>query len=101
MVWTRGTRDAAANLEDVYAKVLQEHPFERSVGCPCSIYSRERGIRIVVRGDDFLSGGLKHELKWMKSIMNKHFESKHIMMGASSDLGKSLVILNQEDRLAG
>ena len=43
-----------------------------------------------------MSGGPKHQLEWMKSIMNKHFESEHIMMVASGDLGKSLVMLNRK-----
>ena len=38
-----GTRDAAANWEDAYAKVLQEHQFNRGVACPCSFYSRKEG----------------------------------------------------------
>ena len=32
----------------------------------------------------------------MKSIINKHFESKPTMLWASSDLGKSLVMLNRK-----
>ena len=33
----------------------------------------------------------------MKSIMSKHLESKHMMMRGSSDLGKSLVMLNRKN----
>ena len=69
------------NSEDAYAKVPQEHQFERGVACPCSFYSRERGIWIVVFGDDFMSGGPKHQLNWLKGIMNEYFESKHTMVG--------------------
>ena len=57
-----GTRDAAANWEDAYAKVLQEHQFERGVACPSSCHSRKRGMRTTVHGDDFMSGGPKHQL---------------------------------------
>ena len=39
-----GACDAAANSEDAYAKVLQEHQFERGVVCPCAFYSRERDL---------------------------------------------------------
>ena len=89
-----GARDAAANWEDAYAKTLQEHQFERGVACLCSFCSGDREIRLVVHGDDFLTGGPKHR------IMNKHFQSKHITMGASCDFDKSLVMLNKKDCLA-
>ena len=89
-----GTRDAAANWENACAKVLREHQFDRGVACPCSFYSRVRGLRIIVHGDDLISGGPRHQLKWLEEVMDKHFESKHTVMGASSDLAKSLVMLN-------
>ena len=82
-----GTRDAAANGTDACANVLQEP-------CPCSFYSRVRGIKIVVHGDDFISGGARHHLIWLEEVMDKHVESKHTVMGASSDLARSLVMLS-------
>ena len=51
-----GTREAAADWGDAYAKVLQERQFQRGVACPCSFYARERGSTVVVHGDAFLSG---------------------------------------------
>ena len=57
-----GTRDAAANWEDAYAKVLTEHGFARGTASPCSFCCKERGIRVVVHGDDFLSGGPRSQL---------------------------------------
>ena len=82
-----GTRDAAANGTDAYANVLQEP-------CPCSFYSRVRGIKIVVHGDDFISGGARHHLIWLEEVMDKLVESKHTVMGASSDLARSLAMLS-------
>ena len=38
-----------------------------------------------------MSGGPKHQLDWLKS-----FESKHTMMEASIDIGKSQVMLNRK-----
>ena len=61
-----GTRDAAANWEDAYAKVLREHQFDRGVAFPCSFHSRVRGVKIAVHGDDFKSGGPKHQLEWLE-----------------------------------
>ena len=76
-----GTRDAEANGTDAYANVLQEP-------CPCSFYSRVRGIKIVVHGDDFISDGARHHLIWLEKVMDKLVESKHTVMGASSDLAR-------------
>ena len=36
------------------------------VACPCSFFSRVGGVRIVVHGDDFMSGGPRHQLKWQE-----------------------------------
>ena len=91
-----GTRDAAANWEDAYAEVLREHLFDRGVACPCSFQSRVRGVRIIVHGDDFISGGPRHQLKWLEEVMDKHCESKHTVMESSSDLAKSLTMLNDK-----
>ena len=86
-----GTRDAAANWEDAYAKVLTEHGFTRGAAFCC----KERGIKVVVRGDDFLSGGPRSQLGWLEQVMDKHFEAKHTVMGESSSLKKSIVMLNR------
>ena len=72
------------NWEVASANVLRKHQFDRGVACPCSFYSRVRGIRTVVHGDDFMSGGPRHQLIWLEEVTDKHFESKHTVMGASS-----------------
>ena len=50
---------------------------------------------IIVYGGDFISGGPRHQLQWLEEVMDKHFESKPAVLGASSDLAKSLVMLNR------
>ena len=90
-----GTRDAAANWEDAYAKVLTEHGFIRGAASPFSFCCKERGIKVVVRGDDFLSGGPRSQLGWLEKVMDKHFEAKHTVMGESSSLKESVVMLNR------
>ena len=85
----------AANWEDAYAKVLTEHGFARGAASPCSFCCKERGIRVVVHGDDFLSGGPRSQLGWLEKVMDKHFEAKHTVMGESRSLQKSIVMLNR------
>ena len=36
------------------------------------------------------------QLKWLEEVMDIHFESTHTVMGASSDLAKSLVMQNRK-----
>ena len=43
-----------------------------------------------------MSGGPTSQLEWLKEVVDKHFESKHTMMAASHDLGKSLIMLNRK-----
>ena len=59
-----------------------------------------RGDRIIVHGDDFISGGPRHQLKWLEEVVDKHVESKHTVKRASSDLAKPLVMLNR-NRVVG
>ena len=75
-----GTRDAAANWEDAYAKGLTEHRSARGVASPCSFWCKERGIKVVVHGDDFLSGSTRSQLGWLEKVVDKHFEAKHTVM---------------------
>ena len=56
-------------------------------------------------GLDFIPGGPRHHLKWLEEVLEKHFESKHTVMGASGNLAKSLVMLDrkivwQDNRIA-
>ena len=90
-----GTRDAATNWEDAYAKVLREYQFERGVACPCSSYSRVRGIKIMST-EMTSSDGLEHQLKWLEEVADEHFESKNTVKRAPSGLAKSLVMKNKK-----
>ena len=94
-----GPRDAAANGEDACAKVLTGLGFARGAACPCSLYSKERVIRVVVHGDDFLSGGARSQLEWLEKVMDKHYEAKHTMMGESRGRKKSIVMLKQTNSM--
>ena len=77
-------------------KYCGELDVDHGIACPCSFYSRVKGTRIIVHGDGFKSDGPRHQLKWLEEVLDKHFESKHTSMGASSDLAKSLVMLNRK-----
>ena len=55
-----GTRDAAYNWTEAYTRLLVEKlGFEKGITSPCSLDHRQRKIKVVVRGDDFGSEGVK------------------------------------------
>ena len=76
-----GTSDATAKWEVAYPEVLQQHQFARG-GCVSTfvLLVKEKGIRIIVHG---MTSRLepKSQLEWLERVMDKHFESKHTMMG--------------------
>ena len=91
-----GTRDAAANWEYAYAKECGS--IISTVGLRAHVHSTH-----VLEESGLLSTEMtsyqadpKHQLKWLEEVMDKHFESKHTVMGTSSDVAKLLVMLNRK-----
>ena len=62
-----------SNWEDAHAKVWTEHGFARGGACLCSFNSKERGVRVVLHGDDFLSEGATSQPEWLE----KCFDAEH------------------------
>ena len=50
-----GTRDAAKNWEQAYVNVLTPLGFVRGKASPCIFRHRERALRVIVHGDDFVA----------------------------------------------
>ena len=61
-----GTRDAAQNWGESYGAFLEQLGFSRGKASPCIFYHGERGLRIVVHGDDFTVMGKEAELDWLR-----------------------------------
>ena len=91
-----GTRDAAANWEACYGKVLVDNGFVRGRASPCLYYNKDRSLRLYVHGDDFVCAGPLCQLRWTTDILDTAFEAKHQVMGASDHLMKELKILNRK-----
>ena len=68
-----GTRDAALAWENHYSSFLQSLGFKRSLGCPNVFYHESRAIRLVVHGDDFLTGGPATEIRKFEQDMNNKY----------------------------
>ena len=72
-----GTRDAALAWEKHYSSFLEILGFKRSFACQNAFYHETRAIRLIVHGDDFLTGGPEKEIRKFEQEMSKTYEAKH------------------------
>ena len=91
-----GPHDAAASWETSMPKCFKNIILNAGLRVRAHSTQRKTGIRIVVHGNAFMTGGPRDQLECLKIITKKHFETKHIMMGQSSDLWMSWVLLNRK-----
>ena len=71
-----GTRDAAANFLRGVKKFRREEGFVVGVYNVSTFYHRQRGLRVMVHVDDFISIGSRESLSWMKCRLEERFEVK-------------------------
>ena len=68
-----GTRDAAANWQDLVARKMRSIGFVRGVYNPCTYYHPERSIRAMVHGDDYVSTGRRSDLRLLQQQLGSRF----------------------------
>ena len=91
-----GTRDAASNWEDKYASHLISCGFTQGKSSPCIFVHKQRGIRVVVHGDDFTFLGSDSELDWVTTVMTEEYDIKlRGRLGPHKGDQKSITILNR------
>ena len=66
-----GTRDAAMKWQEEYSRRFVENGFSQGVATPCVFYREGTGIRTLVHGDDYVSVGKPHHLRWMKGMLEE------------------------------
>ena len=66
-----GTRDAAANFQEVVRETMCDTGFVRGRYNPSTYWHPTRKIRSLVHGDDFVSTGQREELRWMREMLQK------------------------------
>ena len=76
-----GTRDAAANFQREVKKFMREQGFVVGAYNVSTFYHRQRGLRVMVHGDDFISTGSRESLSWMKCRLEERFEVKTTLIG--------------------
>eukprot|EP00973_Karenia_brevis_P062393 8677845-Karenia_brevis.AAC.1 len=67
----------------------------RDRASPCAFHHPERKLRVVVHGDDFLGAGREKQLNWLRQVMNKSFEAKHVMMGPKEYMSNNITLLGR------
>ena len=71
-----GTRDAADNWSETYGVVLKNLGFKKGVASPCVFVHVERGIKMMVHGDDFLAVGNRKQVYWIKDELKNILKVK-------------------------
>ena len=61
--------------------------FTSSLYNPCVFFHKEKAIRCLVHGDDFVVVGARNELGWMTERLRGRFEVKTSVVGGRPDLG--------------
>ena len=56
-----GTRDAALNWHETYARHLKEIGFRQCFNNPCLFYHQSRSLRTLVHGDDYVTCGKRSD----------------------------------------
>ena len=76
-----GTRDAAANFQEEVRKFMEGAGFVRGKYNVCTYRHKEKDIKCLVHGDDFVSSGSRGALNWMKERLAERFEIKTKKIG--------------------
>ena len=64
-----GTRDASANFQALVKEVMIGAGFRQSRYNPAMYWHRQKELKVMVHGDDFISVGEPQSLRWFKEIL--------------------------------
>ena len=91
-----GTRDAPARWEAFLSAELRKMGFVQGLASPCCFHHRERDLRCVVHGDDFMFVGCAASLAWIEAEMHKPFLMKVIgTLGPDKGDQQEIRVLNR------
>ena len=77
-----GTRDAASNFKAEVSRLMASLGFSRGNYNPCTYWHRQRGLKTMVHGDDFITSGIKEQAAWFDQKLKERFEIKTKVVGA-------------------
>ena len=90
-----GTRDAAANFQNEVKIFMKGLGFQAGKYNTCTYWHRDKDVKTMVHGDDFVSSGAEEDLRWLEEQMKVRFEIKTQMLGHGQNLEKEGKILNR------
>jgi hypothetical protein len=91
-----GTLDAASIWQATYVELLKECGIEQCVGWPALFMHKERDLRFMVHGDDFVALGDEDGLKFLEEKLKQKFEYRvDGLLGPGPQDGTSMCVLNR------
>ena len=90
-----GTRDAAANWQQEVAKAMKAWGFKRGKMYPSTYWNPEKGLRVLVHGDDFVGVGGRENLGKFREQLGERFGIKTSMLGLGPKEAKQGKVLNR------
>ena len=78
-----GTRDAAKGWQETLSAHLISIGFTRGKGHPCVFWHKDRQVKTLVHGDDYVSSGSIDAMSWLESELGKAYEIKTQKLGAA------------------
>ena len=100
-----GTLDAASIWQATYVELLKECGIEQRVGWPALFMHKERDLRFMVHGDDFVALGDEDGLKFLEEKLKQKFEYRvDGRLGPGPQDGTSMCVLNRVlsfDKISG
>ena len=94
-----GTRDASANFQDEIKKVMIKAGFKVNKYNASTFYHKERDLKTMVHGDDFVTSGRRDNIKWLKDVLEKKFEVTTTIVGTKKGEVQEARILNRVIRV--
>lgn len=90
-----GTRDAAQNWHQEYARTLIEAGYVRGTSNPCLVSSEKDKVALLVHGDDFAAVGPEAPLEKLRAVLSNNYKVKTEMLGGGREDAKEVRVLNR------
>jgi hypothetical protein len=95
-----GMRVAAKNWEKAYSSTMRNCGFVQGKANATSFHHREKCIRVVVHGDDFIASGSEENLRWLEARLVEAYPLKmRGILGPDTWDSKEGIILNRTIRV--
>ena len=89
-----GTRADAHDWQADVTRTMKDLGFKQGEASPCVFWHRQRDIKALVHGNDFVSSGEGAELEWLWKGLKSTSETK-MTMGKDDNMAKEARVLNR------